>query len=429
MDKCGVLLSNTQFEALYRHSDRDGSGKIEYREFERLFEGGDDRGRSRKKWDAGDKHLDPDDLFTEWEDQLEEALEKCFNAHWEMAADGNQSILERGDAETEVVIPMMRLAYGSLTPTKDEVTDVVESICGHGRKIEYYELKDGFLDWLIDHYRKRVEKALADKKPHHATLAELVAFFAGFDRDGDGCITFEEFMYVLVKKKALCTEHEARSLGLALDRDGDGTISWTEFEDFIMSGTAQRSREHGVQIALAKMAVAHIRETSLADIINSLTDGLPKGLRRPSYLAPLERLPAHSLKSVLRNALSSMSQPAAYQSLPVQDGAAGTTAGVADLEDLEDSGVSQVLVDVVKAENVPTPLETGDKSFKGRVINRNIRISMFDSRQSRADDRSGMKEHIVANTMKAMGKVTPPSASHGHVSNSSTEALHHEKRT
>ncbi|KAJ6397730.1 hypothetical protein OIU77_018689 [Salix suchowensis] len=60
-------------------------------------------------------------------------------------------------------------------------------------------------------------------------VAELQEAFCVFDKDGDGCITFEELATVIKSLHHSATDEELHIMMSEADVDGNGTIEFVEF--------------------------------------------------------------------------------------------------------------------------------------------------------------------------------------------------------
>ncbi|KAJ6775260.1 CALCIUM BINDING PROTEIN [Salix purpurea] len=71
-------------------------------------------------------------------------------------------------------------------------------------------------------------------------VAELQEAFCLFDKDGDGCITFEELATVIKSLHHSATDEELHIMMSEADVDGNGTIEFVEFLNLM----ARKMREN-----------------------------------------------------------------------------------------------------------------------------------------------------------------------------------------
>ncbi|KAJ7562542.1 hypothetical protein O6H91_03G073700 [Diphasiastrum complanatum] len=73
------------------------------------------------------------------------------------------------------------------------------------------------------------------------TTEEVLALFNAFDRDGNGYITAVELAHTMARLGRALSATELTGMIMEADTDGDGRISFTEFVDALSSAAAERA--------------------------------------------------------------------------------------------------------------------------------------------------------------------------------------------
>ncbi|CAM9983556.1 unnamed protein product, partial [Phaeothamnion confervicola] len=165
--------------------------------------------------------------------------------------------------------------------------------------------KNGVLQF--DEFQSAVMPFLMEKVTgKQMTMAELRSIFDAVDSNRSGRVSHAEFRFMFCKKLQVLTEAEAAALVSVLDRDGDGAVSWDEFmalfdliEDPDPAAVGAAMLHPDVR-GIVSVALKKLKLGARADPEDQLVAfmGMPSTYRR-SILAPLDRLKQYSLQQLL----------------------------------------------------------------------------------------------------------------------------------
>ncbi|XP_070556028.1 calmodulin-like [Ptychodera flava] len=146
-----------------------------------------------------------------------------------------RSIFDRYDLDGNGSITISELKQGlrrgGIDYTDDEIYQFMRQVDLDGNgEIDFNEFS---IFWIGKHgeeqERQQQQQQAKQKKDTFPTVNELRERFSELDADGNGYITIDEVKMGLLKKKGHYTDEEVYKIMRLADEDGDGRISFSEY--------------------------------------------------------------------------------------------------------------------------------------------------------------------------------------------------------
>ncbi|KAG5176714.1 hypothetical protein JKP88DRAFT_334724 [Tribonema minus] len=334
--KAGLRVEREAAAAIVDAFDRDGDGRMEYMEFQRLVHARSlaelqspvspmsrarmdvlaRSGRVQLNEDGESPAPDPSQARVDDEmyHKIVQALEKAFSFY---DVDNSNSIDVR-----EVESILRALGHD---PTRKELRAVMRSadrdrngvlqemlICNKELRAVICRAdrdRNGVLQF--EEFQEAVMPYVLEKMSNvRLTEVEIRAMFEAIDTDHSSTITRDEFRFAFVEKLQVLNLEEADALVSLCDRDANGTISWEEFAELFK--LVEDGDYAGGQLIkpelrdIVKAALLKLSMGSRPDPEEHLMAfmGMPSNFRK-SVLCPLDNIPDFQLQSLLTPRLDS----------------------------------------------------------------------------------------------------------------------------